>query len=247
MKNAKLGVLMNARNVSCIFFREQFREPAAVLWSILYPCILCVMLYGLAGNAVVPVESYARSVSWFYTYIAATTALFGLSFYMIGRRESGFVRSFIYKSRAVSVFLIAHIGTHFILSLMYASVFYMVTRLSFGAPNVLQYLNTLFAYSLIYLFFAGVGLIVAVLPLRFSSASTLFSVFSFMMLASGFLGASYSLHASEMSNSGTRVLINALFEDPYRLDFIGPVLVFFIATAFMSRRYFRIQPVGRRY
>ncbi|MFS0828158.1 hypothetical protein [Pseudomonas phoenicis] len=247
MKSAKLGILMNTRNVSCIFLKEQLREPAAVLWSILYPCILCVMLYGLAGDADVPIESYAKSVSWFYTYIAATTALFGLSFYLIGRRESGFVRSFIYKSNAVSIFLAAHIGTHFILSVVYAGVFYMVTRLSFGMPDVLQCLHTLFAYSLIYLFFAGVGLIVAVLPLKFSSASTLFSVFSFMMLASGFLGASYSLHASGMFNSGTRVLINTLFEDPYRVEFICPVLGFFIATVFISKRYFRIQPVGRRY
>ena len=74
--------------ITKILTTEHLREPTSLLWSALAPCILFIITQPTHAAS-----TYTASAAWFYSYISATLAFFGFSFYLIGRRESGFTRS----------------------------------------------------------------------------------------------------------------------------------------------------------
>lgn len=88
--------------ITKILTTEHLREPTSLLWSALAPCILFIITQPTHAAS-----TYTASAAWFYSYISATLAFFGFSFYLIGRRESGFTRSFIYQHSAIKLFLTA--------------------------------------------------------------------------------------------------------------------------------------------
>lgn len=86
-------------------------------------------------------SSYTHSAAWFYAYISANVAFFGLSFYLIGRRESGFVRSFIYRREAITLFLTSHALSYSVISLLYSSAFYIITKPLYGPYSLPEFLH----------------------------------------------------------------------------------------------------------
>lgn len=234
--------------VSIILFKEQFREPITILWTLVAPCMLYVISRGSAGTLALSEGEYALSSSWFFTYLSASTAFFGLGFYLIGRRESGFVRSFIYKAKSIRIFVAAHVSTHVVVSLVYASFFYLATRTLYGVPAIAEYAKIMLAYLFSYMAFASLGLIISLLPMKFSSASTVFSVLSFLMLTSGYMGGVYK----ESSFGGViqyspLALMSALFSQPLHFRVVGLILGCFGVSLYCVIRYFRVHPVWGRY
>lgn len=84
--------------------KEQINEPIAILWIIISPSLLFYFLGFSKKSENIVNHNYIDSASWFYSYMASSIALFGFSFYLIGRRESGFIRSFIFKKN-INIYL----------------------------------------------------------------------------------------------------------------------------------------------
>ncbi len=246
--NCPITLFRRLSSLSLILLKEQLKEPTALLWSIVSPCAFYLMLQSSTATDDLSFEAYLPKAAWFLAYLSATTAFFGMSFYLIGRRESGFVRSFIYTRNTIRLFLCAHITTHLVVSLLYATVFYGITRSVFGTPRWAEYGHVLSAYVVSYLAFASVGLLVSLLPLTFSGANTLFSILSFAMLTSGYVGAQQTGSAANAGLTYNPLMVcTRLFMAPIELHVVVGELVMFGVCACATACLFRVQPVWSRY
>lgn len=241
--------MMKIISVAKILLIEQLREPTALLWTIVSPSALYIFMRTSKETVSLSTQDYIASSSWFYAYVASSVAMFGLSFYLIGRRESGFVRSFIYQKRAIRIYLSAHFATYSVVSLAHASMFYLITRPLYGNYSVAEYLYLMACFYIAYSLFSAGALLVTLLPLKFTTASTVFSILSFAFLILGYLEAFYA--ESEMLE---RLVISpltycaAIFQGT-----IGLASSFMYAAGalgaslYVTCRNFRIQPVWSRY
>ena len=252
MKRRSATLFSNTQKIitiTTILITEHTREPTALLWSAIAPCLLFVITTLQHPTPDVATQSYTASAAWFYSYISASVAFFGFSFYLIGRRESGFVRSFIYEPNSILRFLLAHSFSYSIISIAYASLFYLITKPLYGNYSIIEPLHLLACFYTSYLLFTCIGLGIAALPIKFSTASTLFSLMSFLMLISGYSGATQSFMTSH-----SLILLNPLYLSTRLFNNELPLLSSFVATLaaalsalYFTGRYFRIQPIWSRY
>lgn len=139
--------------LAALFIKEQLREPVALFWTVVSP----VVTYYLLTYARAPLSSeavdYLSKTSWFYAFVSSNVALFGLAFYIVGRRESGFLRSFVYTDRTKVVFLIGQFSAYSVVSILYCSVFYMLTRIFSGEFDVAEYLVIVGRFYVCFLLF----------------------------------------------------------------------------------------------
>jgi len=243
-------ILYRAGNLALLLIKEQFKEPIALFWIIISPCAVFYLLSLSRGVTSELEDHYIQNTAWFYAYLSSNVALFGFSFYIIGRRESGFIRSFIYNPESKRVFIAAQIFAYLIISTIYCSAFYLSTRLPFGAYSTIEFFTILINFCVCYLFFCSLGTVLTLLPINFQNANTLFSILSFSMLI---LGLSKSLstniitetlntvnplwHASQLMQQGVNQQSN----------FTLISLAFFIASTAASIKFLRINPVWSRY
>ncbi|MBF8728520.1 hypothetical protein IR008_20795 [Pseudomonas putida] len=230
--------------ISILLTQENLRDTASLLWAALAPFLLFML-----SSQPEPSTTYLIQAGWFYAYISANVALFGFSFYLIGRRESGFIRSFIYRQEPLLLFLAAHMTTYALMSILYASVFYFSTKAFHGPYSLQEYSFIIAGVATSYLGFTLIGLIIASLPLTFSTAGTLFSLLSFLMLVSSYLGA-----ATVESQHPVVMLLNPLivstqlFHGDLALGMVFPPLFMLSITAiYLTAKHFRIRPVWSRY
>lgn len=235
--------------ITRILITEHAREPTALLWSAIAPCILFVITTQQHHAPGAPPPSYTGSAAWFFSYISASVAFFGFSFYLIGRRESGFIRSFIYQRDAIRRFLIAHFCSYSIISVGYAFLFYLATKPLYGYYSLIELSRLLASFYTSYLFFTCIGLGIAALPIKFSTSSTLFSLMSFLMLISGYTGAVQgpaTPHSLTLLNP--LYLSTKLFNNELSLpNSFSAALVSALIALYLTGRYFRVQPIWSRY
>ncbi|WDM60957.1 ABC transporter permease [Pseudomonas sp. NEEL19] len=236
-------------NISKILIKEHLREPSSLLWTAFAPCMLFFIMSPSDLNPDKTAQPYLSYAGWFYAYISANVAFFGFSFYLIGRRESGFIRSFIYQKDSIRLFLMSHMISYSILSVTYASLFYLITKPIHGDYSAQEYLYTIACFFTSYLGFSCVGLVMAALPIKFGTASTLFSLLSFLMLMSSYLGAVTGKEHDQLS-----ALINPLylstrvFRGELPLLSVFPVALFLpLLGLYLTANHFRVQPIWSRY
>ncbi|MFJ4348868.1 hypothetical protein [Pseudomonas sp. NPDC089401] len=238
---------MTITNIMKIFLLEHLREPTTFLWTGIAPCLMFILV---ADNTVSnPDASYRTAAAWFYSYLSSSFAFFGFSFYLVGRRESGFVRSFIYQRDAVITFLLSHTLSYSILSLLYASTFYLITKPLYGNYQLSEFAHLTACFYTGYLAFSCLGLIVVALPLKFSTTGTVFSLLSFWMLISGYAGASqHSTLAVSVAYFNPLALSAKLYDGRFPLLFsFATVLTLLLIGLYLCAKYFRIHPVWSRY
>ena len=184
----KKNFISRALTLTKILLKEQFKEPISLFWVIISPCAIFYFLALSKNDTTYFSQEYIYTLSWFYSYIASSIAFFGFSFYIIGRRESGFIRSFIYNKTSKAIFLLAQFSACSVISIIYCSVFYLVTRPPFGDYNVIEFLTLLFRFYLCYMVFCIPGLLFTLPSINFQNAHTLISIASFVMLTLGIAG-----------------------------------------------------------
>ncbi|AMB87939.1 ABC transporter permease [Pseudomonas agarici] len=233
-----------------LFIKEQLKEPIALFWIIISPCAAFYLLELSRGGTAVFSGTYAEHTAWFYAYISSSVALFGFSFYIIGRRESGYIRSFIYNHEAKLVFVLAQTLAYSVIAIIYCTVFYLATRLPFGAYSLSELLSIILKFYTCYLLFCSIGIHFSLLPINFQNANTLFSIFSFCILI---LGLSNSLLENSLLNSINlgNPLIHAvgLVEQGFEANVELTLLIFiiFISSLLITIKFLRINPVWSRY
>lgn len=233
-----------------LFVKEQLKEPVALFWIIISPGAAFYLLSYSKGVTYSPADDYLFSVSWFYAYVASSVALFGFGFYIAGRRESGFVRSFVYTLEAKAVFLLGQFIAYSFVSLLYGVVFYMITHFVFGSVDYYELCTVLIRFYMCFVLFCIPSLLMALVPLSFQNANTMFSVASFAMLVGGVAG---------MSSSGAVMAVLQLFNPLWwaseimkgrvedLLPFVMGVAVTFVLTFFIAVKFMPVTPVWSRY
>ncbi|MNJ34170.1 hypothetical protein D3C77_288700 [compost metagenome] len=248
MKNKHNNLANRFSTIAKLFFKEQINEPIAILWTIISPCIFFYFMTLTTNTPRSFSNDYITTSSWFFSYIASSTALFGCSFYLIGRRESGFVRSFIYQRSSIALYLSAHITGYSIIAICYGTLFYFLTRPTYGDYSPIEFLNLLLRFFICYTYFSSAGLLIALLPIKFSTASTLFSITSFAMLSLSYLNAAPDNPIATLNSLNPLMLAQSFISEPEHLfeAMLGaPVLL--LLSSFTLYKYLPIQPVWSRY
>ncbi|MDZ3993788.1 hypothetical protein PspTeo4_28536 [Pseudomonas sp. Teo4] len=236
-------------NISKVLTIEQWKEPTALIWTTLSPSALFILLLTSRETTTLVTHDYIASASWFYAYISSSVAMFGLSLYLIGRRESGFVRSFIYQRQSLTLFLTSHLLSYSFTGLIHFTTFYLITRPLYGAYAMDEYLHLIACAYISYLYFSCAGLAISLLPIKFTTANTLFSIISFAMLSLGYMGATYvNSSVSGLKSSNPLVLSTKIFLGEIPLAHSASIAFALLSICiFFTHRYFRIQPIWSRY
>lgn len=243
-------LLFKPISLAVLFMKEQLMEPVALFWTVISPVVTYYLISYAKGEVGDVSLDYMSSTSWFYAYVSSSVAMFGLAFYMIGRRESGFLRSFVYVSRTKIIFLLGQFFAYSVVSVLYCSVFFVFTRGSFGYAGGAEYLVIVGRFYVCFLLFSVPSLLLTLIPLGFQSASTVFSMLSLSMIGLGVISIS--------SRSPVLAIVN--FFNPMwwanKIMSIGVeecwlvILVVFILFVFSFLAVFRfliINPVWSRY
>lgn len=233
-----------------LFLKEQLEEPVACFWMIVSPVTAYYLLNYFRGGFIFPTGTYLESTSWFYAYVSSSVAFFGFAFYIIGRRESGFVRSFIYAPDARFVFMLAQYLSYSLIALMYSSVFFALTYFSFGSFDVSDFWSVLVRFYVCYMLFSIFGILLSLLPVNFQNANTVFSVVSFVMLVLGVLGVRGKssvinfVNFFNPLNVANQIMVGGIRENCF---LVFGICVLFAVVFWVSLRFLRINPVWSRY
>ncbi|SDG62260.1 hypothetical protein [Pseudomonas abietaniphila] len=168
--------------LSIILIKEQLKEPIAFIWILLSPSLMFYFIFLTKGLNEKPTIDYLDHSAYYYSYVASSVAFFGFAFYLVGRRESGFIRSFAYSLKARGILLTAQLLSYSIISLTYCTFLYLLTRPLFGEYQLLEFTALLLRFYICFLMFCCGGLLLSQLRLSFQNANTLFSALLFMML-----------------------------------------------------------------
>lgn len=241
--------MTRANSLAGVFIKEQLKEPVALFWILLSPGAIFYLLAFSKGDNYFN-QPYPAATAWFYAYISLSVAFFGFSFYIIGRRESGFIRSFIYTPQAKTVFLIAQFIAYSGIALLYCLFFYLMTRLPFGAYSVNEALIIAVRFYSCFILFCIPGLLITLLPLNFQTANTVFSISSFVMLAFGIAHTALPESTRILTDSLNILNLGKNIMQHGIQSFCKPLMAGFIvfgASMILACKYLRINPVWSRY
>lgn len=243
------SLLISALSLAGIFIKEQLKEPSAFFWILLSPAGFFYLLAYSKGPDYF-LQPYSSATAWFYAYISLNVALFGFSFYIIGRRESGFMRSFIYTLRAKHIFVIAQVLAYSTIALMYCFAFYLMTRLPFGTYSAIEALHIGLKFYSCFILLCIPGALLTLPPLNFQTSNTLFSIISFTLLALGIAQTALPdtveiiMHSVNILNIGKGIM-----HDDIQLSrrLIAMIFIVFGITLIIVCKHLRINPVWSRY
>lgn len=237
-------------SLAALFIKEQLKEPVALFWMVISPVATFYLIsYARAGAGEVS-GSYLSLTSWFYAFVACGVAFFGLAFYIVGRRESGFLRSFVYTAGTKRVFLCGQYLAYSVMAIVYCSVFYCLTRAYFGPMEIGEWFDIAVRFYSCFVLFSVFSLLLTLVPIGFQNTSTVFSMLTFLMLAMGVASVSSSHWVFETVKAynpmwwANKIMMEGISES------IIPVLVAVLAfvLAFgLTLRFLRINPVWSRY
>jgi len=238
-----------AFQLAMIFIKEQLKEPTALFWILLSPGAVFYLLIYSKGDDNFN-QDYSAVTAWFYAYISSSVAFFGFSFYIIGRRESGFIRSFIYTPHARAVFLIAQLIAYSTIACLYCLFFYMMTRLPFGGYSTYEASILMIRFYSCFILFCSPGLLITALPLNFQTANAVFSILSFIMLALGVAQAAlpeptyFPIELFNLLSLGKSIMQQGI-QPLWKI--IISIFATFIIALLLACKYLRINPVWSRY
>jgi len=233
-----------------LFIKEQLKEPVALFWIVISPAVTFYLIaYARVGEGTLS-QRYLDNTSWFYAFVSSSVALFGLAFYIVGRRESGFLRSFVYTRRTKTIFLLGQFFAYSIMSVIYCSVFYVFTRNYFGVMDVTEFFVVLGRFYICFLLFSVPSLLLTLIPMGFQNTNTVFSIFSFLMLVLGVVSANASHRVFEVIRYfnpmwwANQIMSLGVAECAF---LVRVVVCLFVISFLMLIRFLLINPVWSRY
>lgn len=171
-----------------------------MLWTLISPSALFYLI--TYNNMAFSTQGgdYIKSTAGFYAYISATVAFFGVTFYIIGRRESGFIRSFIYSTEAKSIFLASHLICYFVAASLYCVSFYLITKPGFGEYSLREFAEILYRFLTCFIIFCTPALLLANRRLKFQTANTVISIVIFILVLLTLLSSRVESTALDLVN-----------------------------------------------
>ncbi len=244
------NIVPRAFALTSIFIKEQLKEPIALFWIMISPCAMFYFFAITRQDLSYFSSNYVTASAWFYAYISSSVALFGFAFYIIGRRESGFTRSFIYSKESKLIFLLSHFIAYSLISISYCATFYLTTKLPFGNYNLNELLNITPRFYICFIMFCAIGAAFSLLPINFQNSNTLLSIFSFCMLILGVMSASRSNPITDTLNlANPLTLASQIMEQGLESNKLitTAIILLFISVLHKTFKHLRINPVWSRY
>jgi len=238
--------------LASILIKEQFREPIGIFWSLIAPAGFFCFANWTDKEAMSHGSHFMLKAAWYLAYISFTTALFGFGLYLVGRRESGFVRSFAYSRRARSQFISAQLCASLTLALAYGVFFLLIASVTFQANLNAAEVGIMFLRFTITTAVLMMGcLIFSTLPLTFQNASNLMSIFSMPLIMLGLASQHFAASGLGWINNINPYFAAGFFvANPLsQLGQIFPVghAVLCLMLGCFALLHFRINPVWSRY
>ncbi|WP_419736412.1 ABC transporter permease [Pseudomonas sp. COR18] len=246
----KSRIIYRSGRLAYLFIKEQLKEPIALFWIVISPCAAFYLLSLYKEEGLKFSDNYTQHTAWFYAYIASNVAFFGFSFYIIGRRESGFIRSFVYNHESKLIFIIAQNLAYLAISTIYCTAFYLSTRLPLQLYSLREFIIILTNFQVCYLFFCSLGTLLTLLPINFQNANTLLSALSLAMLVLGLSKDTSDNFILETLNASNPLWHSfQLMEQGFNQQYGLTILTFFlfITCTAISVKLLRINPVWSRY
>ena len=168
---------------------EQFREPIAVFWSLLAPVAFLALSAHQGRGFMLSGDQWTEKLGMGLSYVAITMSFFTFGMYLIGRRESGFVRSFLTGARRRQRFVLVQYMASYMTLLAYGAVFGAIAALLVEGQFWKTFMDL---YGRFAMFGAGLmfgTIFVAVMPLTFQAASSAMSIVLMVIVVSGLAAA----------------------------------------------------------
>lgn len=168
---------MQMVKMTCIFLKEQLRAPFNVIWTVSSPVVLFFFLHYEDIKIHSGDKAWLNSqVHWFVGYISFSVILFSYCLYLNGRRESGFISTFIHDAYSKYIFIFSQLLASVFMSLIYVLFFLFIVYAGFQVRPGMEILRLTF-YSSVITFFLMFSLTwLATIPVTFQTANIIFSV-----------------------------------------------------------------------
>jgi ABC-2 type transport system permease protein len=137
------------------------------------------------GGSTFSAELYIDRAAWCLAYIALFVAATGFGLYLVGRRESGFVRAFLDSPARRGRFLVAQYLASMIMAMGYGLAFLAITAYTLTDIGMTPLLVLLAKYTMTVACFMFGAIFIAALPLTFRSASSIMSAFMTIAVVAG--------------------------------------------------------------
>lgn len=236
--------------LAMLFIKEQLKEPIALLWIVISPVASFYLITYARAPLAQPSGDYSSATSWFYAFVAASVAFFGLAFYIVGRRESGFLRSFVYTRDTKAIFLGGQFLAYSFISVLYCAVFYVLTKVYFGSIELSEFFTVVGRFYICFLLFSVFSLLLTLVPMGFQNTSTLFSAVSFAMLMFGVVSTLSSHPLIEWLKVfnpmwwANQVMLQGVANSSL---LVAMIVVLFLTSFWMTYRFLLVNPVWSRY
>lgn len=235
------------KSLTGLFLKEHLKEPIGAFWGIISPAAIFYMfnIHSKAG-----LENYVSTSSFFFAYVISTVAFFGYGFYIIGRRESGFSRSFIYGSTAKIIFHTSHFIAYLLIGFIHCTLFYLLTKPFFGDYILVEYGVILGRFLGSYVLLCTLSIALTLIPLGFQNANTFLSVLSFCMVTTCILAARTPegfWQYADFFNPLSHIANVMSYGFPTSVSFYISISILMPGIFFTCIKYMRINPVWSRY
>lgn len=232
--------------MSSIFFMEQIRTPFSLVWTIMSPTVLFFFLHFNEIGIHAGDSSWLRGqVSWFLGYISFSVVLFNYCLYLTGRRESGFIATFVHDMSGRLLFIRSQLIASLTMSIVYLCFFIGVVFAGFQAKpdslTIIMVIKTLCINALMMISMTALSS----LRITFQTASTIYSVLITVCMVFGIVSLKYDHGFINLFNQINPIVVYAtLLSADKNLSLL--TFIFYgmmLMLSLISAMTFRTEPV----
>ena len=132
-----------------------------------------------------------KQISWFVGYISFSVVLFNYCLYLVGRRESGFIATFVHNMDGRLLFIRSQLIASLIMSILYVFFFILVVLTGFQASPDYQIVMIILKSIYINAFMMVSLTFMASFRVTFQTASTIYSVLITVCMVSGIVSLNW--------------------------------------------------------
>lgn len=184
---------MATLKMSAIFLMEQIRTPFSLIWTIMSPTVLFFFLhFNEYEQHYGDTPWLINQISWFVGYISFSVVLFNYCLYLTGRRESGFIATFVHDLRGRLLFIRSQLLASLTMSVLYVCFFIIVVFAGFQArPNLPTLILIIKTVGLNAIMMCSMTFLSS-LRVTFQTASTIYSVLITVCMVFGIVSLKYN-------------------------------------------------------
>ncbi|ECF2367427.1 protein mcbE [Salmonella enterica subsp. enterica serovar Mountpleasant] len=237
---------MATLKMTMIFLMEQIRTPFSLIWTIMSPTVLFFFLnFNEIEHHSGDTVWLGKQVSWFVGYISFSVVLFNYCLYLTGRRESGFIATFVHNLAGRLLFIRSQLLASLIMSVFYVCFFVMIVLIEFQARPDYQIVMLILKSICINAFMMISLTFIASFRVTFQTASTIYSVLITICMVSGIVSIKYNTGIVYWINQINPIAIySSILQPNQELSFIT-IFIYSImfVISLISALTFKTEPV----